>query len=179
MNNLRKAKIEESEKILEFYQNIIDSIEGTQFKPKWSKHYPNLEFIKTSIEKQEMYVHTKDNDIIACVVLNNRFYPEYDNIDWIIEAEPEEIVIIHTFALTSDFAGKGIGREIFNQIKNNALKNNQKTIRIDIINGNIGAQNVFEKFGFEYVDTVEIFHDIVGLEKFHLYEWVSAKTNFF
>ncbi|WP_407413523.1 GNAT family N-acetyltransferase [Methanobrevibacter sp.] len=175
MNSLRKAKIEESEKILNFYQNIVYSIEGTQFKPKWSKYYPNLEFIKSSIEKQELYVYKKDSDIIGCVVLNNRFDPEYDNIDWIVEAKPEEIVIIHTFAVTSDLAGKGIGKEIFRQIKNNALKNNQKTIRLDIIDGNIGAQKVFEKFGFKYIDTVEIFHDIVGLEKFHLYEHILEK----
>jgi RimJ/RimL family protein N-acetyltransferase len=171
MITLRNAKIEESEKILSFYQNIIDSIKGTEFKPKWSESYPNLEFIETSIEKQELYIYTEDNNVIACVVLNNRFDPEYENIDWISDAKPQEIVIIHTFAVNSDFAGKGIGKEIFNEIKDNSLKNNQKTIRLDIINGNVGAQKVFEKFGFEYIDTVEIFHDIVGLEEFHLYEY--------
>lgn len=172
MINLRKAKIEESEAILKFYQNMIDSIKGTEFKPKWGEDYPNLEFIESSIKKQELYIYTKEKAIIACVVLNNRFDPEYENIDWMIDAEPQEIVIIHAFAVTSDFAGKGIGKEIFNKVKDNALKDNQKTIRLDIINGNVGAQKVFEKFGFEYIDTVEIFHDIVGLEKFHLYEYL-------
>ena len=172
MINLRKAKIEESRKILKFYQEIIDSIKGTEFKPKWGDYYPNLEFIETSIGKREVYIYTKEDNIIACVVLNNRFDPEYSNIDWNIDAKPQEIVIIHTFAVTSDSAGNGIGKEIFRQIKSNALKNNKKTIRLDIINGNIGAQKVFEKFGFEYVNTVEIFHDAIGLEKFHLYEHI-------
>ena len=94
MITLRNAKIEESEKILSFYQNIIDSIKGTEFKPKWSESYPNLEFIETSIEKQELYIYTEDNNVIACVVLNNRFDPEYENIDWISDAKPQEIVII-------------------------------------------------------------------------------------
>ena len=67
---------------------------------------------------------------------------------------------------------KGIGREIFNQIKTKAMRNNKKTIRIDIIDGNVGAQRVFEKFGFEYIDTVEMFHEAVGMENFHLYEYV-------
>ena len=175
MNNLRKAEIGESEEILEFYQNIIHSIKGTEFKPKWSESYPNLEFIEASIKNRELYVYTKDGRINASVVLNNRFEPKYENINWIINAKSQEIIIIHAFAVTSDFAGKGIGKEIFNNIKNNAIKNNKKTIRIDIINGNISAQKVFEKFGFKYVDTVEIFHDIVGLEKFHLYEYALKK----
>lgn len=54
MANLRKAESEEAKRILEFYQNVIASIEGTQFKPKWGRHYPDLEFIETSIQKQEL-----------------------------------------------------------------------------------------------------------------------------
>lgn len=98
MINLRKAKIEESEKILEFYQNLIESIKGTEFKPKWGDYYPDLEYIKTSIGKQELHLHTKEDNIVACIVLNNRFDPEYDNIDWIVDAEAEKIIIIHAFA---------------------------------------------------------------------------------
>ncbi len=172
MTHLRKAEIEESEEILEFYQNVIDSTRGSEFNPKWNQNYPNLEFIEGCVEKEELYVCTEEDLIISCVVLNNRFDPEYENIEWTINATPQEIVIIHTFAVSSDFAGRGIGKEIFNQIRDNALTNNQKSIRIDIIDGNVGAQKVFEKFGFKYVDTVEVFHEAVGLEKFHLYEYV-------
>ena len=107
--------------------------------------------------------------------MNNRFNSEYENINWNVNAEPNEIVVIHTFAITSNLAGKGIGKEIFGQIKTCALQKNKKTVRIDIINGNTGAQKVFEKFGFEYIDTVEIFHPAVGLEKFHLFEYDLEK----
>lgn len=171
MVNLRNAEIEESEEILEFYRNVINSLEGTEFKTRWSERYPNLEYIETGIQKGEVYVHTENGKIIACLALNNRFEPEYENIKWMTDAEPQEIIIIHAFAVDSDFAGKGIGKEIFNQIKENAIKNNQKTIRIDIIDGNLGAKKVFEKLGFEYVDSAEIVHRAVGLEKFHLYEY--------
>jgi RimJ/RimL family protein N-acetyltransferase len=172
MTNLRKAEIEEAEKILKFYQDIINSIEGSKFKPKWGKHYPNLEFIERSIEKQELYISTEDSCIIACIVLNNRFEPEYENIDWTINAKPQEIIIIHTFAVNTNLTRKGIGKEIFSQIKSHAIINGKKTVRLDIIDGNIGAQRVFERFGFEYIGSAEIFHNAVGLEKFHLYEYV-------
>lgn len=172
MINLRTAKLKEAEKILQFYQDIINSTKGSEFKPKWNDSYPNLEYIQTSIEKQELYVYTRNNSIIACLILNNRFDPEYEGINWNTNASPNEITIIHTFAIDSSFTKKGIGREIFNQIKTKAMRNNKKTIRIDIIDGNVGAQRVFEKFGFEYIDTVEMFHEAVGMENFHLYEYV-------
>ena len=170
MINLRKAEIKESREILQFYQNIIRSIEGSEFRPKWGKYYPNLEYIERSIENEELYIYTENGNVTASVVLNNRFDPEYEGINWNVDAQSDEITIIHTFAVDSNFTGKGIGKEIFNQIKENAIENYKKAIRVDIIDGNIGAQNVFEKFGFKYIDTVELFHKAVGLEKFHLYE---------
>ena len=77
MNILRKANAKEAEKILQFYKTTINSIKESEFKPKWNESYPNLEYIKTSIKKQELYIHTKNNNIIAAVVLNNRFDPKY------------------------------------------------------------------------------------------------------
>ena len=163
--------MDESVKILQFYRTVIDSIRCSEFKPKWNSNYPNLEYIKTSIEDGELFVCSENGNIIACAVLNNRFSLEYD-INWIANAKPDEVTVIHTFAVDSNFSGKGIGKEIFNQIREKSIENNKKSIRIDIIDGNIGAQNVFESFGFEYIDTVEVFHDAVGLEKFHLYEYI-------
>lgn len=176
MTVLKKAEINDAEKILKFYQDVIDSIENTEFRPKWNDNYPDMEFIEKSIGKEELHICTKDDEIIACVVLNNRFDPEYININWNVDASSDEIIIIHTFAVSSNLTGKGIGKEIFSQIKNEAMKNNKKTIRIDIINGNVGAEKVFRKLGFEYVDTVEILHPVAGLEKFHLYELVIKKS---
>ena len=168
MTNLRKANQNEARKILEFYRNILKSIEGSEFDPKWNDSYPDLEFIEGSIKKGELYICDIDGDVAASLVLNNSFNPQYENIDWNVDAEADEIIVIHTFAVSN--AGKGIGREIFNQIRKKALKKNKKTIRVDIIDGNIGALKVFERFGFEYIDTVEMFHPAVGFESFHLYE---------
>lgn len=171
MTRLEKAEIREVEEILEFYQDVIDSIECTEFQPKWNGNYPNLTYIKTCIEKEELYISTKDGTIMASIVLNSRFDPEYEDVEWNVNAEADEIIVIHTFAVSSKYSCKGIGKEIFRQIRNNALENGKKTIRADIIDGNVGAQKVFEKFGFEHVDSVEMFHPAVGLEKFHLYEF--------
>ncbi len=167
MIKLRKAHINESQEILKFYRNLISSIQDSEFKPKWNDNYPNLEFIEDSILKEELYVY-REKDIIASVVVNNEFGEEYSDVKWQMDAKPSEIVVIHTFAVNS--MGKGIGKEIFNQIVTSAIKKNKKTIRIDIIDGNEGAKKVFKSLGFEYVDSIQMFHDAVGLETFHLYE---------
>lgn len=167
MIRLRKAQAEESPEILKIYRNIDTS---GDFKPRWSEKYPNQEFIEAAISKGELYVCTKDGTIIACAVINDRFDDAYNGVEWNVNVESSEISIIHAFAVNSNFQAKGYGRKVFDIIKENALKNNVKSIRLDVIDGNTGAQKVFEKLGFEYVGTVEMYHHAVGLEKFHLYE---------
>ena len=98
MIKLRKAESEEAKDILIFYRNVIDTIKGTQFNPKWSEAYPDLEYIETSIRKGQLYVSTDDNGVIASVVLNNCFDPEYVNVNWSVDAEPDEITVMHAFA---------------------------------------------------------------------------------
>ncbi len=70
---------------------------------------------------------------------------------------------------------KVTAEKIVSEIKSIAQNNNQKTLRIDIIDGNNGAQKVFEHLGFKYVDSVELTHYVVGLVNFHLYELVLKK----
>ena len=44
------------------------------------------------------------------------------------------------------------------------------SIRDSEFNPKWNAQRAFEKWGFEYVDSVEMFHEAVGWETFHLFE---------
>lgn len=172
MFRLRKAKSSESREILAIYKSIISSSETGEFNPKWNENYPDLKYIEDSISHEELYVFTANEKIIASVVVNNMFDDAYNDAEWIIDAEPCEITIIHAFAVNPKCRSKGYARKIFELIKQNALKNNQKSIRLDVIDGNDGARKVFEKLGFEYIDTISMFHIAVGLEKFHLYEFV-------
>lgn len=172
---LRKAKSDEAKDVLIFYKNIIKAIENTDFKPKWNEKYPTLEYIKKCIKNSELYIYTTDSEIVSSFILNNKFDNDYFSVNWQIDAKPSEISIIHTFAINSKFQSKGLSREIFDKIKKISLDNNHKTIRIDIVGGNIGAQKVFEKLGFKYIATVKIAHYAVGLQDFHLYEYLLKK----
>lgn len=167
MIKIRKAVISEAGEILSFYENIIFSLKNSEFNPKWNESYPDIEFINYSILKGEMYVYSQ-NGLKACLVINNELGKEYNNVKWHVNANPDEIIAIHTFAVKS--MKKGIGKGILDYIMKEAIKNNKKTIRVDVIDGNIGAQRAFEKWGFEYVDSVEMFHEAVGWETFHLFE---------
>ena len=109
MIKLRKAKINESVKILELYNNIIDTA-NDEFDPKWNDEYINLGFIEDSILKEELYVYKVDERINSSVVVNNDFGKRYTDANWIVDAKPNEIVVIHTFAVNPSCRGRGISK---------------------------------------------------------------------
>lgn len=54
--HLVKTKLSDAKRILEFYKILIANSKSSQFNPKWNDDYPNLEFIKSSIIKEELLI---------------------------------------------------------------------------------------------------------------------------
>ena len=170
MIQIRRAKIHESRDILDFYRNIINT-PNDDFNPKWNENYPDLEYIENSILKEELYIYKHDKKIVSSIIVNNNFGGRYNDANWPVNAESNETVVIHAFAVDPSCRGKKISKEIFNIIRKYSLKNNKNAIRVDIIYGNDGAESVFKHLGFKYIDTVEEYCDAVGFERFLLYEY--------
>lgn len=172
---LRNARPSEAEDILAFYEKVIESLKNSEFNPKWNDKYPNIEYIEKSIKKGELYICTDNENIVSSFIMNSEFDNDYSHVEWLTEAEMDEITIIHTFAISSEYRSQGLSRRIFKKIEDMAITSNRKTLRIDIIGGNSGARKVFEKLGFRHVRDVEIEHYAVGLQDFHLYEYPLKK----
>ena len=74
MFNIRVAKQEDYEHIRDFYYEVTDGMENSQFKPGWQKDiYPTQEFLIDSIKKGEMYIGEKDGQYLTCMVVNHMY----------------------------------------------------------------------------------------------------------
>lgn len=51
----------------------------------------------------------------------------------------------------------------------------QKAVRLDVLNGNIPAERLYLKYGFRYVDAVQMFYEDTGWTAFKLFEHVISK----
>ena len=47
-----------------------------------------------------------------------------------------------------------------------------KVIRLDVLEGNIPAQKVYERLGFNYINTIQMYYEDTGLTGYMLYEYV-------
>ena len=64
----------------------------------------------------------------------------------------------------------GIGRALMDYSFELAQQSGVKSIRLDVYEKNLPAISLYEKCGFEYIDTVDLGLGNYGLDWFKLYE---------
>lgn len=172
MISIRNAKKDEFEKIRLFYHSLIDAMRDAQYKPGWEKDvYPSDEYLSISIDKQELYVGMIEERMVSAMIVNHEGNESYHKANWTIEANSEEITVIHALGVHPDFSGKGIAKELVKKVIEMTKEANQKVIRLDVLGGNVPAERLYASMGFHYVDTIQMYYEDTGWTDFKLYEY--------
>ena len=90
------------------------------------------------------------------------------------------IYVIYTLAVHPDFLRRGIADKIFRFIECLAGKEGCISIRLDVVKGNVPAERLYQKFGYQCIGTVSLGYEDFGLPWFNLYEKVlDLKKKYF
>ena len=144
---VRCAKKEDIKQIEELYGLVSDTMQESAFDIGWKRDiYPSKEMIIFDINQETLYLLEKDEIVIGAVVLNHDYDSCYQNIYWQINAEDEEVMIMHRFCIHPHY--RGCGKVLLKQIIHIAQKQNQKAIRLDVLSSNLPAIHLYEKCGF-------------------------------
>ena len=169
--NLRLARKEEFEAIRDFYWELIDLMEDQKDTVAWQKGvYPADDFLANSIERGELYVLDREGRIVASVVVNSAWNEGYEGLPWSIDCSPEDALVPHALGVYPKVQGQGIGKIIVADVIELAKSKGKKTVRLDILHGNVGAEKLYTSMGFKYVATKEMFYEDTGWTEFHMYE---------
>lgn len=173
MLEIRLADRNEFFSVRDFYYSLIDALATAAIKPGWKKDiYPTQEFLRHSIERGELYIGQLDGSIVSCMVVNHAYNDGYHNAHWSVEARDSELFVIHALGVHPAFSGKGIAKQMVQNVIETARKRNMKTIRLDVLSGNIPAEKAYTKIGFQYVDTIQLFYEDTGWTDFRLFEYI-------
>ena len=71
-------------------------------------------------------------------------------------------MILHALRVLPEYSGRGYAKKLVEHAIRTAGKRNQKAIRLDVIVGNTVPEKIFLKYGFEYIDTVEMLYEDIG-----------------
>ena len=167
----RKAAKEEFYKIRSLYWNLIDQEKDDPSFPRWKKGiHPSDEMIQDSIDKEDLYVLVDGDEIAACVIANDEKVDGYSDAPWQIDSD--EVIVLHVLAVHPDCRGKGLARRLVENVIEQERNAGKKALRLDVIENNTTAEKLYQKLGFQYVQTKTLYYDVVGKMTFKLYELV-------
>lgn len=171
MLTIRQANIKDTDSILKFYEELIDQIKDNKHTPQWENGvYPKEENIKKSIKSNEMYIGEIDSKIACAMVLDHNANKGYENIKWLTDVDFNNVYVIHLLAVTPEYNNRGFAKQLLNFAFDKAKNEGMKSIRLSIMNGNIPAEKLYQKQGFEFVGSMEVYDEDRGLKFFNVGE---------
>lgn len=167
----RKAEKEDFDKVRSLYWTLIDREQDDPSFPHWKKGiHPSDEMIRNSIDKEELYVLADGDTVAACVIANGEKVDGYSDVLWQIDSE--EVIVLHVLAVHPDQRGKGLARRLVENVIEVERTAGKKAVRLDVIENNVAAEKLYQKLGFQYIQTKTLYYDVVGEMTFKLYELV-------
>lgn len=153
------------------YNELNDYLEEGVNYPGWRKGmYPVRENAIAGVKNGNLYVAKHDGKIIGSIILNHEPESAYYNVKWRVELDYSDVFVIHTFAVHPKFMKYGVGKALLDFADECSIKSKVKSVRLDVYEGNLPAIKLYEKCGYEYIDTVDLGLGIYGLDWFKLYE---------
>ena len=169
---IRKGRIEDIDELAALYDAVNDHLERHVNYAGWKKGvYPVREDAERAVGNGTLFAAVEDGRIVGTFILLNRPEAGYAQADWGNELDYSEIFVLHTFAVHPRYLRTGIGKTLLEYILKYAADMNMKAVRLDVYEKNTPAIRLYEKLGFEYIDTVDLgYGSIYGLDWFRLYQ---------
>ena len=170
--NIREARENELQDILLFYSKMCEELGKKEFLPEGNKGgFPSKEMVITAIKNNQLYVGEEDGIIMAAYIMNNEADSVYDTVNWHTDAPKSEVSVLHALRVHPLYNGKGYASRLVEHSIEAARKKGQKAIRLDCIEGNSIPHKIYRSYGFEYIDTVKIYYEDIGVPRsFLLFE---------
>lgn len=161
------------EQIAQLYDDLNDFLESSVNYPGWIKGvYPTREDAVNGIASKTLYAAKIAGVIVGSVILNHTPESAYDGADWLVDAEYSDIFVVHTLVVHPAYLKCGVGKAIMDFTISHCINQQARAIRLDVYEKNIPAISIYKKYGFQYIDTVDLGLGKYGLHHFHLYEKV-------
>lgn len=168
-----KADITDIEEISRLYDDVCDYLCEHENYPGWKKGvYPTKDDACAGIKERSLYIARYNNKIVGAVILQHTPEDGYKNVEWDLDSNYEKIYVICTLAVHPGFTRLGIGKKLLDFTEELARKEGCIGLRLDVVKGNIPAENLYKKCGYKYIGTTSLGYEKYGLPWYNLYEKV-------
>ena len=171
MMKIEKGCLNDINELECLYNDLNDYLETHINFPGWKKGvYPVKETALEGIKEGKLFVIKNNKHIVGSLILRHEPEPAYSSADWKIELDYKDIFVVYTFAVHPLYLKQGVGKALMDFVIQYSKDMNIKAVRLDVYEKNIPAIYLYKKYGFQYIDTVDLGYSEYGLDKFELYQ---------
>ena len=146
---IRKANMNDLDRIEEIYNEIHTEIEEGRARIGWTRGvYPARDIAEDSIRRRDMFVMEAEGEIVAAGRINQYQGPEYDEATWSFDADPDDVMVLHTLVVSPRVKGRGYGEAFARFYEDYARQQGCKALRIDTNAINAPARSLYRKLGY-------------------------------
>ncbi len=170
---IRKAEPQEVKRVLAFYENLIEALQGPDSPIRWARGvYPVEEDIDRFIQAGEMYITETEGEILGAFALNHVQGEGYESVSWQVEADPEKVTVLHLLAVSPKVHKQGLGRKLLEEAVRLSREEGNTALRLDTLPFNKPGRRLYKHFGLTYCGDVTLFYPSTGAIDFSMYEYV-------
>ncbi len=175
ITEIRLGRADEIDAIEQLYNDLNDYLEATVNYPGWKKGvYPTRQEAVEGVAEGCLYVVMRGETLVGSMILRCRQEPAYSTVTWQVQAKSHQVLVLYTFVVAPGDQKKGIGEKMIEFAVQQAREKQLLAMRLDVYEHNTPAIRLYERFGFQYIDTVSLGLEAYGLNGFRLYERLTV-----
>lgn len=152
---IRKARPDETEAVRAFYHRLITEMRDAPFFPQWEIDvYPTDTYLNQAVLRGEMYIGLCGEEIACSMALSRDMDEDCSALCWLTNAAADEIMVVHVLCVLPAFSRRGFGKALVRHAQQESRALGCKSLRLDVLEGNLPAERLYTSLGFRYVGPV-------------------------
>ena len=164
---IRKAILKDISVIANIYDEICDAQDEGKLAVSWVKGvYPTEDTAMAALKRDDLFIIEEDGKIVGTGIINQKQMDSYDGADWKFPAKDQEVMVLHTLAISPKVGRKGYGSAFVRYYEEYARENGCYYLRMDTNAINKTARALYKKLGYKEIGMVPC--DFNGIKGFHM-----------
>lgn len=152
MITFRKATPGDLDALLALYDHVFSAEEAGLTSVGWVRGiYPTRQTLEDALARDDLFLEEADGALVGAAVFNKLQSDYYAPAPWQIDARPNEVMVMHTFAIDPTFRRQGYARAMLDFYERHAREDGCRALRIDTNERNSGALALYASFGFQRI----------------------------
>ena len=163
---IRPAVPEDLDSVAAIYETILNAQDEGRCTVGWIRGvYPTRETAAAALAQGWLYCLTDGGTVLGSAIIN-RCQPEaYAQGAWLVPAEADQVLVLHTLVIHPDSAGRGLGRRFVAFYEAMAKERGCVSLRMDTNARNLRARALYRALGYREAGIVPtVFNGIPSVQ---------------